>query len=140
MFKKYSVILFSLFAMSFSGLLGCSTTYPLKGTRLSPASSGEVIVSTDANDNQVLKINVRFMPLPQDLDPELTTFIAWASPSDKDTFSNLGQLKFSEEDREAELSTTTPYPDLTLIISAEKEAFVTQPSEFVVFKQQVVAK
>ena len=68
------------------------------------------------------------------------TYGSTVEPSDKDTYSNLGQLKFSAEDREAELETTTPFPDLELIISAEAEPFVTQPSEFVVFKQQVVAK
>ena len=102
-------------------------------TLIAPGATGQLTSSLDSNHNLVLKVELEHLPPPSDLDAALTTYVVWLRPRSGGAFQNVGQL-IMDSDREGELTATTPYSDVDVMVTAEASATPRDPSRFIVLQ------
>jgi len=104
-------------------------------TRLlvAPGATGFVNSDVDDNGNLALEVELEHLPPPADLDPTLTTYVVWIRPTSGGGFQNVGQLMI-DSNRRGELSTTTPYSTVEVIVTAEASSTPMEPSRFTVLQ------
>lgn len=112
---------------------GCVSTSTLAPTTLTPSSRGKVSASVAPDARTALTITVDRVP---PLDPSLDTLVAWVKPVGGEQYVNVGQVRVDDEQR-GRLRTTTPFQKFTLLVTAEAEAPVPQPSGNVILVGQV---
>lgn len=113
-----------------TGLYGCATQAPIMSTSMTPAASGEVKVTTDANNNTQIQLKVLHLAPPQNLQPPRSVYVVWVETTDNKRF-NLGQLRL-DKDLEGKISGITPFKAIRLIVTAEDFPTVSEPSQTVV--------
>lgn len=116
-------------------LVGCASTTMMEPGPATPAATGEIELRVKKNDNNKLTIEADHLPPPENIDPELQTFVVWLrTPEGKSM--NLGQLKLAK-DRSAKLQTSTPHPAFEIIITIEKTPTASEPGPHVVLSASV---
>lgn len=91
------------------------------------AAEGSVTVSDAGNNNTGVDLNIKHLARPQRVDPSASTYIVWAKPlSDYGRPQSLGALNVDQE-LNAKLSTTTPFRDFELFVTAESSPQVQDP-------------
>ncbi len=117
---------------------GCATptTFQMTPDPSTPAAEGTVAIKEEGNKNLKLKVEVAHLPPPENLAGNLNTFVVWLQPAGTQKLVNLGALTIGS-DRKGKLSTTTPYRDFTLYVTAEPSGQVSQPSEHLVLRREV---
>jgi len=113
------------------GLTACATTVPLEAGTRTPAASGKVKVSKDSQGNSRLNVDVKYLPMPKDLEPSLTTFVVWAVADQGARVRNLGALNING-DRSGSVSLVSPLANFRVIVTAETAGTVEAPSDYVV--------
>jgi hypothetical protein len=126
------------FGLAFTGL-GCgggSHTYDVRGTQRDPGADAHVQVERIEGGNHLLTITVRNLTPPDRLGGGNQTFIVWIHQENGPV--TLGsRLEYQQDQRTGRATVTTPAVHFTLLITAEQNATVTQPSDFVVFQQNI---
>jgi hypothetical protein len=119
------------------GLLGCSasTTYSLAPQPSSRAAVGQVQVKEDKNANNKVTVTVDHMPVPQNIDPALSTYVVWAQPTGRPP-QPLGSLNVGSE-RRGKLDAVTPFDVFDVIVTAEASAAPTAPSDHVILRGRI---
>ncbi len=91
------------------------------------AAEGTVTVSDAGNNNTGVNVNVRHLARPQRIDPSASTYVVWAKPlSDYGRPQSLGALNVDQE-LNAKLSSTTPFRDFEIFVTAESSPQVQDP-------------
>ena len=118
--------------------VGCATatTFQMTPDPSTPAAEGQVSVKAESNNNLSLKVKVAHLPPPENLAGNLNTFVVWLQPSGTDKLVNLGALGIGSG-RSGKLSTTTPYRDFTLYVTAEASGQVSKPSDHLVLRREL---
>lgn len=119
-----------------AGLIGCAQEVRLPSSAELPAAMGEAKVYKDDNGNTKIKLEVKHFAPPQRLQPPRSVYVVWAETSDNQMF-NLGRLKINE-DLKGKLEATTPFRVFQLVITAEDNPLVMQPSQQVVLRTKVI--
>ena len=120
------------------GLSACATSYPLRASDQSPAATGVVKAKHDDHGNTKLALKVDHLPRPMDLKPGLSTYVVWSVADGGARVRNLGQLEVGE-DRKGEVKVVSPLPNFELLVTAEPNGQVAQPSDNVVLRGNVTA-
>ncbi|HEX2329531.1 MAG TPA: hypothetical protein VHN74_12475 [Candidatus Angelobacter sp.] len=110
----------------------------LTNTGTTPAAEGKVITGNDRNGNTEVEIQVKHMAAPQSLTPPRQTYLVWVQPRGQAP-ELLGALRINS-DLEGSLKASTTYKDFDLLITAEDQLHVDQPSSTVVLKGSVQRK
>ena len=132
-----------LVALSFAVVLvmtaGCgggSHTYDVRGTQRDPGADAHMQVESIEGGNHLITITVRNLTPPDRLGSGNTLFVVWIR-QEGGTTSLVSRLEYQQDQRTGRATATTPATHFTLMITAEHQAQVSQPSEFVVFQQNV---
>lgn len=101
---------------------------------IEPAARGDVKVKQDDNKNYVIDLNVMHLAGPERLPIPKKAYVVWMESSNG--IQNLGQLRpddglFSNTIK-ANLKTTSPYEPRRIFITAEDEATVQVPGNYIV--------
>ena len=112
-------------------VLACQTTRDtaLAPGPTTPASQGMVRTSEDQNGNTRLSVEVKHLPPPERLSPELRTFVVWIKPAGSGDYVNMGQLAI-DDDRKGTLNTVTPHTDMMVLVTAEASGAPGYPSTY----------
>ncbi|MEO6710623.1 MAG: hypothetical protein ABI054_04300 [Planctomycetota bacterium] len=79
----------------------------------------------------MIQVKLQFLPPPNQLDPGLTTYVVWIRPLSGGAYQNVGQLAL-QSDRTGELTTSTVFSDVDLIVTAEASPTAREPGRFTV--------
>lgn len=111
-------------------MLGCASgrMVRLNGSPQVPAAQGAVRITSGANNNTRLRIDVHHLAEPQRIAPGATALVAWTQQSAAGSMpQNIGALRVNDR-LEGELETVTPQQDFELIITAEPSPTASVPS------------
>ena len=113
-----------------TSLLGGKTigTWPLNGAEKVPASRGQVRVAKSDQGNTQVTISVEHLARPGDAFPGASTYVVWLIPSGGPQAQNVGALAVGD-DLKARLTTKTPFRAFDIVVTAEAQPNVTQPSD-----------
>ncbi len=100
---------------------------------VAPGATGTISSKLDDNHNLLLEVKLAHLPPPSNLDPELTTYVVWIRPLSGGSYQNVGQLIMGS-DREGELTTSTAFGEVDLIVTAEASPTPREPSIFTVLQ------
>ena len=123
-------------AMTGAGCGGGAHQYDVRGTQRDPGADAHVQVETIEGGNHLITISVRNLTPPDRLGSGNTAFVVWIRQEGGAT-SMISALAYQPDQRTGRATATTPAARFTLMITAERSAQVTQPSDFVVFQQNV---
>ena len=128
-----------LIALLLAATTGCASTYMLRPSDRTPAATGKIKAKADENGNRELKVQVKHLPPPSNLEQTMRTFVVWLRPNADVSFRNVGQLRLND-DRSGELSTTTPLRSFEVLVTAEASGTPPSPSDIVVLRGHVDAR
>lgn len=113
-----------------------SQTFALAPAERTPGALGEVEVKRADNDNSEVRLKVQHLPEPGQLDPSLRTYVVWIDPGVGRPEQALGQLQLNNN-REATITTKTPFSSFDVFVTAETTPTPQQPSPYVVLEGRV---
>jgi hypothetical protein len=131
---KVSVVIVA--AVAAAQLAGCGTTlfrgqaigtWSLAGAERVPAARGQVRVSKGEQGNNVVTLNVEHLARPGDAFPGTSSYVVWLIPSGDPQPQNVGALAV-DADLKGELTTKTPFRSFDIVVTAENQPNVTEPS------------
>ncbi len=111
-----------------AGAAGGTTTIDLRGSALEPASSGVATVKREQGYTQV-HLDLNRIPPPDTFGQQFVTYVVWAVTPVGDAVQ-LGVV--TQTDDHGTLDTTTELESFALLVTAEPNADVPQPSDAVV--------
>lgn len=125
---------FALTAM----IAGCGgpRTYTLTGTQRDPGVEARLQIENIEGGNHLVTLTVRFLTPPERLGDGNTVFMVWIRQQNGTT-ALASQLGYTPDNREGRATATTPHNRFSIIVTAERDATVTAPSDFVVLQQDV---
>jgi hypothetical protein len=123
-------------ATSGAGCGGGAHQYDVRGSQRDPGADAHVQVETIEGGNHLITISVRNLTPPERLGSGNTAFVVWIRQEGGAT-SMISALAYQPDQRTGRATATTPAAHFTLMITAERSAQVAQPSDFVVFQQNV---
>lgn len=134
----------TLLALSFAVALaatgaGCgggSHTYDVRGTQRDPGADAHVQVENIEGGNHLITITVRNLTPPDRLGEGNTLFVVWVRQEGGQA-SLVSRLEYQQDQRTGRATATTPSSRFQLLITAERNAQVSQPSDFAVFQQNI---
>jgi hypothetical protein len=100
---------------------------------LAPSTTGSITSTIGANNNLALKVKLEHLPPPSNLDSTLTTYVVWIRPRTGGAYQNVGQLVMGT-DRAGELTTTTAFTDVDVVVTAERDPTTLEPSKFMILQ------
>ncbi|HJL16174.1 MAG TPA: hypothetical protein RMH99_10980 [Sandaracinaceae bacterium LLY-WYZ-13_1] len=128
-------------ALAFSAI-GCgggSWSYEVVGSRRDPGAQGTVQVERIEGGNRLVTVSMEHMTPPDRLSSGLTTYVMWfRDPRGQSTKASI--LEYSPDDRTARATATTPMSRFRLLVTAERNGNVVEPSENVIFNQRISAE
>lgn len=131
----------ALAVMAGLALAACASTdrYTLRPGDSTPAATGEIAVKQTKNDNGQLTVKVNHLPIAQELDPSLSTFVVWVDPGEQREPMPVGQLQI-DKNRKGELQVLTPFKDFDVFVTAERQGTPEQPSPYVILEGRVSSR
>jgi hypothetical protein len=118
---------------------GCSTTrtmfssgnagqtWTLSGSPKVPSAEGKVRVAAGGDGNQTVDVEVEHLAQASKVFAGTTTYVVWVMPQGGAPPQNLGVLQVGE-DLKGHLTTKTPFKSFDIVVTAEVDANVAQPS------------
>jgi hypothetical protein len=140
MFRKLSIWL--VFATLAVGALGCgggSWSYNVVGSSRDPGAEGTVQVERIEGGNRLVTASMQHMTPPDRLGNGLTTYVMWFRDQ-RGQSTKASILEYNPDDRSARATATTPLSRFRLIITAERNGRVAEPSENVIFNHRISAQ
>ena len=99
---------------------------PLVASSLVPAAAGKISYEHDRNRNVKLEIKTKHLAEPERLTPAKKSYVVWIRTNDGQT-QNAGVLRVNS-DLDGSFTTTTPAKAFDVLITAEENPSVSQPS------------
>jgi hypothetical protein len=130
---KPSVVIVAV--LTVAQLAGCGTTlfrdqsstWSLAGAEKVPAARGQVKVTQGEQGNNRVTISVEHLARPGDAFPGTSSYVVWLIPSGDPQPQNVGALVVGT-DLKGELTTKTPFRSFDIVVTAENQPNVTEPS------------
>ena len=116
---------------------GGSSEYVFVGGPRAVGLDGVAQVETVEGDNQLVSLRLRHLPPPERMGENLTAYVVWFVADDHPT-TRAGVLQYDEETREGALTATTPLTRFNILITAEAQGDVPQPSDVVIAQRAVL--
>jgi hypothetical protein len=116
-------------------LFGCANRVPLESTPLVPAADGRITISTDANNNTRVKLEVKHLAPPSALSPPRGTYVVWTRDQNGDP-QKQGTLDIGDN-RQGKIEFITSLQDFDVIVTAEESPDVRYPSSAVALRSEV---
>ncbi len=137
--KQFHLALAAILTLAALAVVGCGgQDYDIAPTPAAPSVAGTLTVKQQNQANYKADLRLQYLPLPQNLGPGLSTYVAWVKPAGSDRYIRVGTIGINQGNREGEIKFTTPYQSFRVIVTAEKTPNVQQPGEPVIVTQQVV--
>lgn len=102
-------------------------TWTMSATPKVPGAEGKVRAAAGSDGNQTVDVAVEHLAPAKTIFEGMSHYVVWLQPHGGGPAQNLGVLNVGE-DQSAHLTTKTPYKDFDIIVTAEQEAYATQPS------------
>ena len=124
------------------GLWGCSTAneYTIEPMNTAPSVAGTVEVESQGDKNYAIKLELDYLPMPHNLSQNMSTYVVWVNPGGTDQFDRVGHLDVTEDSRDAELRFTTTQRAFNVLVTAERNKMVYQPSNVIVVRQPIMVE
>jgi hypothetical protein len=132
--KKW--LLVSLAALLPLLCLACGPAeYALAGTSRAAGTDGKVTVDK-IEGSYIVKVELEHLPPPNRLGQGINHYVMWLQPQNQQP-QREARLEYDEDDRTAVATATTPQGRFTLIITGERTAAPTTPSDVVVIRKVI---
>jgi hypothetical protein len=119
------------------GSAGCGgDRYIVVGTAKAPSASGWVVIKDASKNGAEVTIHLEQLHPPSQLDPSLTTYVAWFEP-DRGPAVRAGILKYVPDERTGELRARAPFGKFVVKVTGEANDKPTDPSDFLVASQEI---
>ena len=118
------------------GCGGGSWSYNVLGTQRDPGAEGTVQVERIEGGNRLVTLSLRHMTPPERLGQALTTFVVWFRDQNGRS-TKASTLAYDPGSRTGRATATTPHGNFRILVTAEQNAEAGEPSENVVFNQDV---
>jgi hypothetical protein len=135
-------LVFAVMAVPLAASFGCgggSWTYNLTGSQRDPGSDGTVQVERIEGGNRLVTVHFRHLTPPERLGGGLTIFVLWFRDAQGHS-TKASVLAYEPDSRTARATATTPMTSFQLVVTAERNNTVAEPSENVIFNQRVRAE
>jgi hypothetical protein len=138
--RKFSTVAKNIFAgiliaMIYLSLNSCSRKISFQRSSLTPAAEGYVKVTTDHNNNYLIKISIDHLVGVEGLSESKKTYVVWML-TDRQVIENIGQLSsssgFLSKKLKASFETVSSYKPVKIFITAEEDESVQTPGDMVV--------
>ncbi len=123
------------FAAVFAGC-GGPRVYSIAGTQRDPGVDARLQIERIEGGNNLLTLTVRFLTPPERHGDGNTVFMVWIRQQNGTTLL-ASQLGYTPDTREGRATATTPHQRFTLIVTAERDASASTPSDYVILQQEV---
>jgi len=134
-----SWLVLAALAFAAPGCGGGTWSYPVVGTRRDPGAEGTIQVEAIEGGNRLVTASLRHMTPPERFGGNLRTFIMWFKDR-RGHSTKASRLSYDPDSRTARATATTPMTRFVLLVTAERNANVAEPSEHIVFQRQVSAQ
>ena len=138
---RYFVVILA-FSAIFLGSLGCgggSWSFDVVGSNRDPGAQGRIQVERIEGGNRLVTASFEHMTPPERLGSGITTFVVWfRDPRGRST--KASNLEYDPDSRTGRATATTPMTNFVVIVTAERNGTVAEPSENVLFTQRVAAE
>jgi hypothetical protein len=131
-----------VFATLALGALGCgggTRSYNVVGTQRDPGAEGTIQVERIEGGNHLVTASLQHMTPPERLGNGLTTYVMWFRDQ-RGQSTKASLLEYDPGDRSGRATATTPLNRFRLIVTAERNGRVAEPSENVIFNQRISAE
>jgi len=117
-------------------VMGCVTEQPGNGpvtkTALStskkiPSAIGQLSISSTANNNNLIELNVRHLARPERIVPHAKAYIVWEVPTGYKVAQSLGALTI-DKNYTGKMKTLTPFRNFDIFVTAEPSLGQIEPS------------
>lgn len=122
--------------------LGCgagSWAYNMRSTQRAPGGDGTVQIERIEGNNRLVTTTLRYVIPPDRLGPGLTAFVLWFRDA-RGHATKASVLAYDPSTRTARATATTPQTQFDLIVTAERNGQVLEPSTEIIFNQRVRAE
>ena len=108
------------------GLGAWAAEVPMVASSLVPAATGKLSYEHDRNGNIKFHIATKNLAAPSQLTPAKNAYVVWIEPRDQQP-QNAGLLTVNN-DLAGSFAGTTPFKTFNVVVTAEDNPTVTQPS------------
>lgn len=115
---------------------GGARQFTMRGTQRDPGADGQLQVERIDGGNQLLTFTGRNMTPPDRLGSGLTRYVLWVRTASSPATLEAN-LQYDPDSRTGRATATTPHQRFTVLITAERAAETSTPSDVVVFQQNV---
>ena len=142
--KHMSKMIFLTLSIIISvGFQSCDNKIHFEKSSVVPAAEGWIEINKDKNDNYKIELKVKRLAEPQRLTPPKSLYIVWVE-TEQNEAKNVGMLKTAggviSKELTSTLNTITPYKPVSIFITAEDSANITNPGSNVVLKTSTIEK
>lgn len=128
---KLTIIAGIACAFAIMSCSSCAVKTHFLTSKVVPAAQGIVQISTDKNDNFVIKLEISNLSPSTRLTPPRATYVVWLV-ADDNSAKNLGQLNSSDDfmakNLNVKFETVSGSKPVKIVITAENEVEVQYPS------------
>lgn len=115
----------------------CAKKITFQNSSVVPAAQGQVTVAKDNNKNYAVKIKIDNLAEVKRLEPSKNMYVVWME-TDESLVKNIGQIqsdtKFISSKLKASFETVTAFKPEKIFITAEDNADVQTPGNFIVLE------
>ena len=136
-FFSRNLLLGALAVVMLLSFASCAKKITFQNSSVVPAAQGQVTVDKDNNKNYVVKIKIDNLAEVKRLEPSKNTYVVWME-TDESQVKNIGQIKsdtkFASSKLKASFETVTAFKPEKIFITAEDNADVQYPGNFMVLE------
>jgi hypothetical protein len=103
---------------------------PFLQSSVVPAAEGYVKINSDRNNNNIIKIDIKYLAEIERLDPAMKTYVVWMVTDNKTT-ANIGRINSSNK-LNVSFEAVTSFKPIKIFITAEESENTQVPGEKIV--------
>jgi len=103
---------------------------PFVQSSVAPAAEGYVLINTDHNNNNIIKIQIKYLAEIERLDPAMKTYVVWMV-TDRETTKNIGRIN-SSNSLNVFFEAVSSFQPIKVFITAEVNENTQVPGEKIV--------
>lgn len=133
---KATYLIFPLIFIFLTALLtSCAKKMHFAISSIVPAAEGRVKIKSDQNNNKTIDVEIKNLARVQRLEPSRDHYVVWME-TESNGVQNLGRLKSTSSlfssSMTGNLKTVTAFDPVSFFITAENNATIQYPGNFVV--------
>ncbi|MGE0790539.1 MAG: hypothetical protein AB7S26_32980 [Sandaracinaceae bacterium] len=121
---------------SVAGCGGGSWSYSVVGTARDPGAEGTLQIERIEGGNRLVTASLSHLSPPARLGDGLTEVVMWFR-DERGHSTKAGRVEYDEGSRTGRATATTPLTRFSVVITVERDFEVVEPSENVLFRQDV---